>query len=85
MTLKRQICGCGIDICHQSVRLWVDRLGTHVAGKIRRQRVSYMRQVTQWQWHLDEMFVKIRGEIHYLWRAVDHEGEVLESFVTKKR
>ncbi len=39
----------------------------------------------QWQWHLDEVFVKINGETHYLWRAVDHEGEVLESFVTKRR
>ena len=36
-------------------------------------------------WHLDEVFVKINGERHYLWRAVDHEGEVLESFVTKTR
>ena len=44
-----------------------------------------MRQVTQWQWHLDEVFVKINGVQHYLWRAVDHEGEVLKSFVTKKR
>jgi putative transposase len=40
---------------------------------------------TQWRWHLDEMFVKINGERHYLWRAVDHEGEVLESFVTRTR
>ncbi|MFT7594455.1 MAG: putative transposase [Paracoccaceae bacterium] len=38
-----------------------------------------------WQWHLDEVFVKINGETHYLWRAVDHEGEVLESYVTKRR
>ncbi|MEM7663918.1 MAG: IS6 family transposase [Pseudomonadota bacterium] len=75
----------GVDICHESVRLWVDRFGTHFAGKIRRQRASYMRQVTQWQWHLDEMFVKINGVQHYLWRAVDHEGEVLESYVTKTR
>jgi putative transposase len=37
------------------------------------------------RWHLDEMFVKINGERHDLWRAVDHEGEVLESFVTKTR
>lgn len=44
-----------------------------------------MRQVTQWRWHLDEVFVRIRGENHYLWRAVDHEGEVLEAYVTKKR
>lgn len=39
----------------------------------------------RWRWHLDEMFVKIRGETHYLWRAVDHESEILESFVTKTR
>lgn len=44
-----------------------------------------MRRVPQWRWHLDEVFVKIRGETHYLWRAVDHEGEVLEAYVTKKR
>ncbi len=35
--------------------------------------------------HLDEVFVRINGETHYLWRAVDHEGEVLETFVTKRR
>jgi putative transposase len=40
---------------------------------------------SRWRWHLDEIFVKINGERHYLWRAVDHEGEVLESFVTKTR
>ena len=40
---------------------------------------------SRWQWHLDEVFVKVNGERHYLWRAVDHEGEVLESFVTKTR
>ena len=75
----------GIDICHESVRLWVDRFGTHSAGKIRKRRANYMRQVPQWQWHLDEVFVKINGVQHYLWRAVDHEGEVLESYVTKRR
>ena len=38
-----------------------------------------------WRWHQDEAFVKINGEMHYLWRAVDHEGEVLEVFVTEHR
>ena len=38
-----------------------------------------------WRWHLDEIFVRINGDTHYLWRAVDHEGEVLETFVTKRR
>jgi putative transposase len=40
---------------------------------------------SNWKWHLDEVFVKINGETHYLWRAIDHEGEVLESYVNKRR
>jgi len=43
-----------------------------------------MRTHIQWRWHLDEVFVRINGETHYLWRTVGHEGEVLESFVTKR-
>ncbi|MEP2734650.1 MAG: IS6 family transposase, partial [Erythrobacter sp.] len=46
---------------------------------------SRMRGYRNWRWHVDEVFVKINGETHYLWRAVDHEGEILESYVTKKR
>ena len=42
-------------------------------------------QSSNWKWHLDEFFVKVNGERHYLWRDVDHEGEVFESYVTKKR
>ncbi len=55
------------------------------AAEIRRKRVNRMRAFSNWQWHLDEVFVKINGETHYLWRAVDHEGEVLETYVTKRR
>jgi putative transposase len=44
-----------------------------------------MRGFRLWKWHLDEVYVKINGEMHYLWRAVDQEGEVLESYVTKTR
>ena len=44
-----------------------------------------MRGSPQWRWHLDEVFVRINGETHDLWRTVDHEGEVLETFVTKRR
>ena len=39
----------------------------------------------RWRCHLDEVFVKINGKLRYLWRAVDHEGEVLETVVTAKR
>src|SRR5690606_14453511 len=55
------------------------------AGDIRRQRVSRMRGSRHWRWHLDEMYVKLNGEMVYLWRAVDHEGEILESYITKRR
>ena len=75
----------GVDICHETVRFWWNRLGPMFAADIKRQRISRMRGYPQWRWHLDEVFVKINGEHHYLWRAVDHEGEVLESYVTKKR
>ena len=75
----------GIDICHETVRLWWNRFGPMFAADIRRKRVQAMRQHTHWKWHLDEVYVKINGVQHYLWRAVDHEGEVLESFVTKTR
>ena len=72
----------GIDICHESIRFWVTRFGASFAKKIRNQRAAYH---SNWQWHFDEVFVKINGEWHYLWRAVDHEGEVLESYVSKCR
>ena len=75
----------GIDVCHETVRFWWDRFGPMFAAEIRRKRVDRMRAYTHWRWHLDEVYVKINGELHYLWRAVDHEGEVLESFVTKTR
>jgi len=75
----------GIDICHETVRLWWNRFGPMFAAEIRRKRVDRMRQHTHWKWHLDEVYVKINGDMHYLWRAVDHEGEVLESYVTKTR
>lgn len=75
----------GIDICHEAVRFWWNRFRPMFASEIRRQRVSRMKGFRHWRWHLDEVFVKINGERHYLWRAVDHEGEVLESYVTKKR
>ncbi len=75
----------GIDLCHETVRLWWNRFGPLFAADIRRQRASRMRDLRHWKWHLDEMYVKLNGEMVYLWRAVDHEGEILESYVTKTR
>ncbi len=75
----------GIDICHETVRAWWNRFGPMFAAEIRKKRSSSMRTHIQWRWHLDEVFVRIHGETYYLRRAVDHEGEFLEAFVTKRR
>ena len=74
----------GVDVSHETVRYWWHRFGPMFAGEIRKRRIQGMKS-SRWRWHLYEMFVKINGETHYLWRAVDHEGEVLESFVTRTR
>ena len=75
----------GYDLCHETVRLWWNRFGPLFASEIRRRRVSRMRGFRHWRWHLDEMYVKLNGEMVYLWRAVDQEGEILESYITKTR
>ena len=75
----------GIDVSYETVRYWWNRCGPTFAAEIKKKRSAQMRTRTQWRWHLDEVFVRINGETHYLWRAIDHEGEVLEAFVTKRR
>ena len=75
----------GVDISYETVRAWWNRFGPMFAAEIRKKRVAARRNWTQWRWHLDEVFVRINGETYYLWRAVDHEGEVLEAIVTKRR
>jgi len=70
---------------YEAVRYWWNRFGLLMAREIRKRRSQQLRQVTQWRWHLDEVFVKINCENHYLRRAVDHEGEVLEFYFTKTR
>lgn len=74
----------GIEVSHETIRYWWQRFGPMFASEIKKRRIEGMKS-SKWRWHLDEVFVKIRGKRHYLWRAVDHEGEVLESYVTKRR
>jgi putative transposase len=74
----------GIDISHETVRQWWNRFGPMFAAQIRKKRIQARRGMPEWRWHLDEVFVKINGQLHYLWRAVDHEGEVLEVVATKR-
>jgi len=66
------------------IRYWWNRFGPLFARHIKKRRIEALRH-SRWRWHVDEVFVKINGETHYLWRAVDHEGEILDAVVTKKR
>ena len=74
----------GIDISHETVRAWWNRFGPVLAADRRKSRIRSKRCYSNWQWHLDEVFVTINGQQHYLWRAVDQEDEVLECFVSKR-
>jgi putative transposase len=60
----------GIDVSHETVRYWWNRFGPMFAAEIRKKRVQQLQTHSKWQWHLDEVFVKINGETHYLWRAL---------------
>ena len=75
----------GIDVSRETVWFWWNCFGPMFASEIIKKRRKQARSHSNWQWHFDEVFVKINGERHYLWRAVDHEGEVLESYVSERR
>ena len=70
----------GLDISYETVRRWVLKFGPGIARRLRRHRPR-----PSDRWHLDEMVVRIAGERMYLWRAVDHEGEVLDMLVQRRR
>src|SRR6516164_5582291 len=70
----------GLDIFYETVRRWVLKFGPAIARRLRRCRPR-----PSDQWHLDEMVVRIAGKRMYLWRAVDHEGEVLDMLVQRRR
>jgi len=70
----------GVDVLYETVRRWVLKFGPGIARKLRRCRPR-----PNDRWHLDEMVVRIAGKRMYLWRAVDHEGEVLDILVQRRR
>lgn len=63
----------GIDISHETVQFWWSQFGPMFAAETRKRR-NMDRTSSVWRRHLDEVFVRINGQAHYLWRAVDHEG-----------
>src|SRR6266496_5019246 len=70
----------GLDLSYESVRSWVLKFGPMIARRLRQRRPRPSNR-----WHLDEMVVRIAGKRMYLWRAVDHEGEVLDMLVQRRR
>src|SRR5205085_206732 len=70
----------GLDVSYETVRRWVLKFGPMIARRLRGQRPQPSKR-----WHLDEMVVRIAGKRMYLWRAVDHEGEVLDMLVQRRR
>src|ERR671932_752287 len=70
----------GIELSYETVRRWVLKFGPLFAKRLRRSHPKPSRC-----WHLDEMVVRIAGETVYLWRAVDHEGEVIDVLVQRRR
>jgi transposase-like protein len=70
----------GLEVSYETVRRWVLKFGPLIARKLRQRRPR-----PSDRWHLDEMVVRIAGKRMYLWRAVDHEGEVLDMSVQLRR
>ena len=70
----------GVVVSHETIRVWVARFGTQIAAKIRRDRPGPADK-----WHLDEVVLKINGTKHWLWRAVDANGDVLDILVQSRR
>jgi putative transposase len=70
----------GLDISYETVRRWVLKFGPLIARKLRQRRPR-----PSDRWHLDEMVVRIAGRRMYLWRAVDHQGEILDMLVQRRR
>jgi putative transposase len=70
----------GLDVSYETVRRWVLKFGPTIARNLRQRRPR-----PSDRWHLDEMVVRIAGKHMYLWRAVDHEGEVLDMLAQRRR
>ena len=70
----------GVIVSRETVRLWVNRFGSHFAHCIKRDRPK-----PKDKWHLDEVVISIRGKKHWLWRAIDADGDVLDMLVQTRR
>ena len=70
----------GVTVTYETIRKWCRKFGQPYANQLRRRRPR-----PGDKWHLDEMVLTIKGKRHYLWRAVDQEGNVLDILVQRRR
>jgi len=70
----------GVVVSYESIRRWCLKFAASFADKLRRRRPR-----PGDKWYMDEVFIRIRGELHYLWRAVDQDGIVLDVLVQRRR
>ena len=70
----------GVVVTYETIRQWCAKFGQVYANRLRRRRAR-----PGDKWHLDEVFIRINGTIHYLWRAVDQHGNVLDVLVQSRR
>jgi putative transposase len=70
----------GIVLTYETIRQWCGKFGQQYANQLRRRRAQ-----TGDTWHLDEVSLSINGKLHYLWRAVDQQGNVLDILVQSRR
>jgi putative transposase len=66
----------GVEVSYESIRLWCNKFGPAYARRLKRKHRGYGDT-----FYMDEVFVKIQGKQHYLWRAVDQDGEVVDVFL----
>ena len=69
-----------ISVSYESIRLWINKFGPEFARRLRRRHPGYGDT-----YFLDEVFVKINGKQHYLWRAIDQDGEVVNVYLQERR
>jgi putative transposase len=70
----------GISISYESIRLWCIKFGLKYSKRLRHRHQGFGDT-----FFIDEVFVKIQGKQHYLWRAVDQDGEVVDVFLQRRR
>ena len=70
----------GINVTYEAIRLWCNRFGPKYTARLKRKHRGFGDT-----FFIDEVFIKIDGKQHYLWRAVDQDGEVVDVYLQKRR